>query len=397
MAYYTYTYKKDAYTSSETASSAMTDLVQILRAVKASIVCGTLFGGEFPLYSVTYTGWHDVDYCYLQKAADSSILVKYKITITTSAPQIVSDLKRYVVNSGVSTLAANISNTVDVDPINFYEISNISQYSNLPKHYETNTEYSDVGFNPGEKTLGQLLKQNKADLEILKDVVFAGSTGSNTTTKISSSAKNYYYYFDNAYVFRTTEVSSEWSGMTDIDSYPSQIVHYFTDQPEGSKYKIQTVSITYNTDGIVTKVDASNDLSSSLTANVDRDNSPTGSAALVPTCETWTRNDFYLSLHAALGGYYDRNGAVSVFEATAGSGTAERPQYLYWRMYSDVYGKDTVIRATISWVTSGNGKGYPSSVQWDILETDKSTLLESLGTITITYDSNDRPTQETWS
>lgn len=76
--------------------------------------------------------------------------------------------------------------------------------------------------------------------------------------------------------------------------------------------------------------------------------------------------------------------------ATAGSGTAEQPQYL-------VYAKGTErVRLTITWGTTAGAQYNPQVVLVEY-SANSGGAYDSLGTLTYTFDVNGNVTSTAWS
>lgn len=73
---------------------------------------------------------------------------------------------------------------------------------------------------------------------------------------------------------------------------------------------------------------------------------------------------------------------------TAGTGTAQRPQYVFLKNGT------RWIRATITWGTTSGEKYNPTSILWE-LSTNSGGAYDTIATQAITYDSNGYPTATT--
>lgn len=73
------------------------------------------------------------------------------------------------------------------------------------------------------------------------------------------------------------------------------------------------------------------------------------------------------------------------FSIVAGTGSAYRPQYMYWKQGTG--GSAPWVRATLTWGTSGGEKYNPTVILWE-QSADGGSSYETMANSTLTYDSN---------
>lgn len=71
-------------------------------------------------------------------------------------------------------------------------------------------------------------------------------------------------------------------------------------------------------------------------------------------------------------------------------GSADRPAVMSWAKGTEI------IRATVTWGTSGGSKYNPTVIAYDY-SSDTGTTYVAIGTLTLTYDVNGNMTSSAWS
>lgn len=103
---------------------------------------------------------------------------------------------------------------------------------------------------------------------------------------------------------------------------------------------------------------------------------PAGSDAGTAVCSEVNVNELALRDAILMGGV---NGFA--YSQTVGTGTAEMPQYMFWTNGA------TILRATLTWGSSGGSFDQVTQIIWDISYNTGSTY-NNICTETRTYDSN---------
>lgn len=73
------------------------------------------------------------------------------------------------------------------------------------------------------------------------------------------------------------------------------------------------------------------------------------------------------------------------FSIVVGSGSATRPQYMYWKQGTG--GSAPWVRATLTWGTTGGEKYNPTAILWE-QSADGGSVYETMANSTLTWDSN---------
>lgn len=390
---YQYPYRKTLYSPTDTIADVLPRIVQLEKTLKAAVCCGSLFGGEYAVSAVQYAtnGWHDVSSVTLEKTGSDS---RYSLTYSDPGDYTKTGsgqaIREWNDGSGWIQTRSIQANRTTQRPDGSWGLS-AAENTNY-EIGESGQAYEELGFNPGEKSIGSILKTAFSNLEIIKDSLFHGGFYYKTNSVTDENNSVEYRYS-----ITKTDVSPNRDYVLSIrfdhagDEYYSIIQYQYQDLTGDQSFYIQqTLNPTYNTDGVCISVSANGDLQAGLPELNETE--PNTNQDLVHLCESLTKNCFVLS-NLSVFGYALPNQSGTVFEVDAGTGTQERPQYMFWAIQLNEFNEIGWIRATITW----NTDGWPSSVHWELLNSTRNIVHENLGTITISYNADLEVTSEVWS